>query len=539
MSSLQPVLRRVVAACLFVALVATLGLVSAPEAMAASYSLTAKSCGTVTTDKYCTISVTFKKSGKAVSKATVLLQYKKGSKWVTEKKVTLKKGKATLKVKHGVMERTYRLKVTGKKTGGSFTVRFIPATFAIGGSGSGHGVGLSQYGAYALARDGKKAADILRYYYVGAVPGRANNPGATATPTGTTGKIKVQVFGPPNDRKTATTLSISGGGFTITNGDTHAALATLPSGSPVTVAVSGGQVRATGGGTSVTAPRLRFDWDDKATVGVAGARGAASKDVRYRYGDLQATAIGGALNVVNELILNTEYLYGVDEMPSSWGTSANRGLEALKAQVIAARTYALTTAAAESGQKPVAPACDCHIFDDTRSQNFVGASKSDGDDNKPWIAAVNATVRSTASGGSEVDVLRNPSGGFAEAVYFAASGSYKVGSTTYRGTANSVDVWGRSMSYLRHVDDPYSAKTAPASILSWTRNLSQADARKLFGMKDVKSIWVAERYAGGALKTVKVTSADGRTVKRITKRAGDWQSSLKLSAPWVRTITGK
>jgi stage II sporulation protein D len=37
------------------------------------------------------------------------------------------------------------------------------------GRGFGHGVGMSQWGAYALALHGKSHEDILRHYYRGAV----------------------------------------------------------------------------------------------------------------------------------------------------------------------------------------------------------------------------------------------------------------------------------------------------------------------------------------------------------------------------------
>ena len=42
-----------------------------------------------------------------------------------------------------------------------------PATFSFTGSGLGHGVGLSQIGAKALANQGKSAEEILSYYYTG------------------------------------------------------------------------------------------------------------------------------------------------------------------------------------------------------------------------------------------------------------------------------------------------------------------------------------------------------------------------------------
>ena len=41
----------------------------------------------------------------------------------------------------------------------------VPATFAITGSGYGHGVGLSQIGARSMALQGVTATAILNYYY--------------------------------------------------------------------------------------------------------------------------------------------------------------------------------------------------------------------------------------------------------------------------------------------------------------------------------------------------------------------------------------
>ena len=35
------------------------------------------------------------------------------------------------------------------------------------GKGSGHGVGMSQYGAYGLSKKGKTYEEILKHYYKG------------------------------------------------------------------------------------------------------------------------------------------------------------------------------------------------------------------------------------------------------------------------------------------------------------------------------------------------------------------------------------
>ena len=48
------------------------------------------------------------------------------------------------------------------------TPNSVPESFAISGSGWGHGLGMSQYGAYGMALDGKTAPEIISHYYQGA-----------------------------------------------------------------------------------------------------------------------------------------------------------------------------------------------------------------------------------------------------------------------------------------------------------------------------------------------------------------------------------
>jgi len=48
-----------------------------------------------------------------------------------------------------------------------FEVTYKNSVFTFTVKGWGHGVGMSQYGAGALAREGKSYADILKTYYTG------------------------------------------------------------------------------------------------------------------------------------------------------------------------------------------------------------------------------------------------------------------------------------------------------------------------------------------------------------------------------------
>lgn len=523
--------RRVVVWALVIALLATMGLAAAAgTAMAApKYTLTAKGAGTVTTGTARKLTVNFTKNGKPVKNAKVKLQYKKGSKWVTLKTVTVKDGKATVSVKSSkAMNRTYRFYVKGKDKSKPQVVRFVPAKFTIAGSGFGHGVGMSQYGAYRLAQEGKKAADILSYYYPTArLSTAANNPRP----------IKVQILGPGSDARTSTTIGfVSGVGnrvFTVTDLATGAGQQTAASGR-IDIGVAAGKVTAafvaaSGEKTTVAAAKLRITWDNRAIAAVAGAQGT------YKYGSFLISNLKGQPNVVNELAMNTEYLYGIDEMPSSWGKTA-KGMETLKAQAVVARNYAIAQASkwktSDSDYETANPACDCHVFDDPRSQNFKGATKSEGADNAPWVAAVNATIQ-----GKQVNVVRASNGGIPETLYFSASGEYKVGKKVYRGTAANRDVFGTApISFLKHVDDPYSAKAAPASVKAWKASLTQAKAKQIFGLSGITKISVTARYDGGLVKTLKATTATGKT-KSITKPAESWRTTLGLKGAWIKSIS--
>ncbi|MFZ0529443.1 MAG: SpoIID/LytB domain-containing protein, partial [Propionicimonas sp.] len=390
----------------------------------------------------------------------------------------------------------------------------VPARFTITGSGQGHGAGMAQYGAYQLARTGSSTDDILRHYYPGTSLGVANNnPRA----------VKVQVLGPPADARTSGKLTVTGSRITITDGSGRS-LGSFAAGT-VSLKVKGTRVSARIRKKWVTASRLVFTWKNAAgTASVAGAQG------RYRYGNLQVTAIGKRLNVVNQLAMNTEYLYGIDEMPASWGDAG--GAAALRAQVIAARNYVITRILrlpeAQQGADAGAPRCDCHVFDDERSQNFTGWKKAGPLANRPWITAVDATIHPDPAqpDGSAVEVLRDPSRGLAETPYFASSG--RGG-----GTGANGDVFGtEALSYLVHVDDPSSALAPGNPHLSWKRKLTQARAVRIFGLKKITSLAVTSTYPGGLVKSMTATAADGRT-RTLTRTSTAWCDLLGVPAAWL------
>lgn len=396
----------------------------------------------------------------------------------------------------------------------------VPDSFVIKGSGYGHGIGMPQYGAYQMARTGRSATSILHHYYTGA---SVKSP---ATPA----QIAVQVHGPDpdgltgyGDTRSSTRITVRGGWWRLLAGGKQ-----VESGPPGTLRVtaSKGDVVVKADGRTFRRSGLALQWSGtrhfkphagKAVVSVAGAHGT------YRHGRMSLSAIKGVPNVVNRLRLNSEYLYGIAEVPSSWGSN---GRGALRAQAVVARSYAvLKTRALDSG-------CRCHVVDDVRDQQFTGWKKeAEATYGKYWRSAVDATRTSLRKG----QVLTY-GGQPVEAHYFSSSGGR---------TANSEDVWSTALPYERSVSDPYSAKAPGNSYASWTRALSQSKARKLFGLGNVASIKVTSRYSSGQVRTLVARSAGGATAKvtgkadQIRATVGRHTAAGDVPSAWISAVKAR
>jgi stage II sporulation protein D len=263
------------------------------------------------------------------------------------------------------------------------------ATFVVTGHGWGHGVGMSQYGAYGYAQHGYGYAKILAHYF----PGTQLGPAPLA---------KVRVLLASGSR----TLKLS---------------------SPVAFKVKDGSGDAhdlvAGTYTLTPALKLKFDGANKAKPlkpPLLFQPGTAPLQLNRRYrGSIQIDIAAGALRAVN-LVGLEQYLYGVvpSEMPFSWAP------EALKAQAVVARSYALATK--RSG------AFD--LYPDTRSQVYLGY-----DHERPTSsAAVDATAGKVLLYDGQV----------AKTYFFSTSGGR---------TASAQDAWGKPIPYLVSVPDPYDS----------------------------------------------------------------------------------
>jgi len=248
---------------------------------------------------------------------------------------------------------------------------------------------MSQYGAYGYALHGSTFDQILSHYY----------PGTTLGPSPVS-KIRVLLA---NKRKTLTLSSEVP--FTVRDGTgaKHSVAAgTLSLGAGLRMQVDGNAAAQ-----ALTAP-LTF---------TAGKGGPLTLKRPYR-GQIQVDVVYGRLRAIDIVGLE-QYLYGVvpSEMPSTWAS------EALKAQAVAARSYALAT-------RQVAAPFD--VYSDTRSQMYLGISSES--------PAATAAVDQTKG-----QVLFY--GGTIATTYFSSTSGGK--------TESSQDWTGTARPYLVSVPDPY------------------------------------------------------------------------------------
>ncbi len=252
-------------------------------------------------------------------------------------------------------------------------------TWTVTGHGFGHGVGMSQYGAYGYALHGRDYSFILAHYYQGTTLGSAP-PGRVRVLLTTTG-------GAVSFKKATSACGRTLNPTRLYRGRRSGAGVQLLSDAGKVLANCGRKLRARGKG------RVRI-------------RGNGS----YRGALVVVPANGSGLNVVNALNID-KYVRGVvaGEMPSSWPPAA------LEAQAVAARSYALTGSVAGRGY---------NLYDDTRSQVYRGIAGETAATNK----AVTATKGQVVMYGGQIarTYYSASSGGQTESVEFGFPGSAPV-----------------------------------------------------------------------------------------------------------------
>jgi stage II sporulation protein D len=343
------------------------------------------------------------------------------------------------------------------------------------GKGWGHGVGMSQWGAYGYAQHGWSWKRILAHYYSGTQVAQA--PVSRV-------RVLLGVAQPRVSIACAGAIRVSdrsGRGYSLAPGAyAFGPGLKLPVGHK-RLKVRGGQQhrerfidvatkRALRSPVVFDCPSAPLVWDGNAYHGLLVVRRGAKK-----------------LSVVNSLRLD-DYVRGVvgGEMPHRWSIAA------LEAQAVAARSYALAT---------LKPGKKFDLFSDTRSQVYGGIAFE--------TPKTDLAVARTAG-----QVLMW-NGHVATTFFFSTSGGR---------TADVQEVWPRlgNAPYLRSVPDPYDSLSPHHAWGPITFDATRL-ARRLHVPPGVVSV---ERSADGRVAAIRIGA------RRVD--ADTFRSELGLASTWFR-----
>jgi SpoIID/LytB domain protein len=343
-------------------------------------------------------------------------------------------------------------------------------TITFTGHGWGHGRGMGQYGALGYAVDhGWGWEQILNHFYGGTTLGDAGNPEMTVELLGLNGKPLVVVG--PSIVVNGVAVGGTSARITIERG-THCAGPWTP---------VAGDFRT--GATRVTTPNGK---NPAAGVGDLIRVCEASGERAYR-GELSVVWHAGAQMTINHLTTES-YLRGVvpRESPASWGNLGNRaGMHALRAQAVAARSYALA-----SSRSSGARTCDT-----TSCQVYKGAAIfGPGGQLIENLEAANTDQAIAETAGK---VRKLPGGSIARTEFSSSTGGHTAG-----GTFAAVPDEG----------DDYAGNPNH----TWTTTMTTAEIASKLGVPGpLQDLKVTARNGmgdwGGRVIEIQYTDANGRT----------------------------
>jgi stage II sporulation protein D len=350
-------------------------------------------------------------------------------------------------------------------------------TFVVSGRGWGHGVGMSQYGALGFANEGWTYDRILGHFYRGVELG----PAPLA-------RVRVLVA-------------------------EAAPAVTIRSASPFRVRDVFGTTYPLAAGSVALGPELRVAVNGTPTA-LAGPLlflpGATPLELDRPYrGQISVAVTGRKVDAVN-LVGLEQYLQGVvaQEMPSAWPE------EALKAQAVAARSYALSHLIKG---KPF------DLYADVRSQVYGGIRAE--------------TARTTAAVLATKGEVMLWEGKPVDALFHSTSGG---------STLDAVEVFGKPLPYLVAVEDPWSSLSP---VHRWGPTpVAETTLRKALKLRGPVTALRLVRGASGRVARAELRAGSGTTTISGTdlRRAGALRSTwitqlatLSLTRPGGAVVYGK
>lgn len=401
-----------------------------------------------------------------------------------------------------------------------------PVAVLVRGHGNGHGRGLSQWGSYGWATVYSKPwEEILAFYYGGTgnfldvlAPGEGAAPlgvrlqaldGAQAAVSSLSGSLSVGGVAGTFHALVARETSAGSGRFRLWGRKSVTTECPSASGAPSGYAlvadnVAGPLLFSTPNGSSPGAavPGDLIGVCEPATTTFPGGR------MRYYRGTIRANRIANVgLRVMNDVPIEL-YLRGVvpRESPASWGDAAGgRGINALRAQAVAARSYALA-----SVHSTYAKACDSDSC-----QVYGGAALRYGPASVVTIEDARTTRAVDETAGR---VMRTPARAILRAEFTSANGGRTSGSPV-----------------PARIDDGEIAADPP--LRDWSRLLSAADiAAKYPAIGVLTSITTNHDGAGGDFGGYAMSVVITGTKGSVTRTAWQFRTDWALSAPWFDTI---
>ena len=418
-----------------------------------------------------------------------------------------------------------------------------PADFTLAGSGWGHGVGFSQYGAYGQSMEfpSKSGEDIAAYYFTGAAPGsiealelsddhlvQGDDPLWVGLAQNVS-KVEVEAVGSPAE---------------LCIGENCSTSVTAQPGEVWTYEVTSGGCAWFRGGVAKTnaAPCVSaVEWPDGSGVKVrdlshapliCGSVAELSR-CEYREGHLQLREdpSGTGFHVVLAVGLD-EYLYGLRELPDSWTVASVN-----EAQAIVARSYAAVeflsrenaatrTGSAAGLSETQQDLCWCHTYDDTRDQYYVGYDKAVGAPH--WVDAVDDTAGRVLTYFGEGWTWATESG-ILQGFYSSASGGWTASNTV--GFGSSVQY-----PYLLPVQDPWVLDPATGNPnIEWSATFTAGQLASLLGVDEVLD---ATLISGPPYPAIRFDVIEDGLSHSVDLEGAALRSTLGLKSPMVFSVNG-
>lgn len=282
-----------------------------------------------------------------------------------------------------------------------------------------------------------------------------------------------------------------------------------------------------------------------------GARGRAQSGQDYKailkayYGkEPVGKDTGGNIKVsgYGEMNFETTYLYGIAEMPSGWND------EALKAQAVAARTYAYRY---KQEGKEICTSESCQVFNKSKSDSVPGSWKGAVDATRGQVLEDVVTYYASTHGGfaSPIgwDTTDGAGGGsFVDKSYDKAGGSPWVYKAWYtKGYSPSSDKCGRSNPWLSPaeladiVNAAIALRTSGIDTGRITPVTTSCWGGNPYSMDELRNL-VSGNGGISSASSVSVSQGNGSTgnvnVDGVSLSGDDFKRAFNLRAPGYLSI---